>query len=74
MLVAPAYPAGRRAAAIADHGDIREAITEASLQPVGSARWWRGLPECTAEEHRQRVTALIKQVRNSGRVLEPTGY
>ncbi len=26
--------------AIADHGDLREAVAEASLQPAGSAAWW----------------------------------
>jgi len=26
---------------VADHNDIREIIGEASMQPVGSARWWR---------------------------------
>lgn len=29
--------------AIADHDDIREAVSEASLQPVGSALWWRAV-------------------------------
>ena len=29
-----------RRAAVADHDDIREAIGEAALQPVGSALWW----------------------------------
>ena len=27
--------------AIADHEDIREAVREADLQPIGSAAWWR---------------------------------
>lgn len=27
--------------AIADHEDIREAVREADLQPLGSAAWWR---------------------------------
>lgn len=27
--------------AIADHEDIREAVQEADLQPIGSAAWWR---------------------------------
>jgi Hemerythrin HHE cation binding domain len=30
----------RRQAAAADHDDIRAAISEAALQPAGSARWW----------------------------------
>lgn len=33
--------AGRRREATADHDDIREAVREASLHRVGSARWWR---------------------------------
>jgi hypothetical protein len=35
--------AERRRDATADHDDIREAISEASLQPVGSAPWWRAV-------------------------------
>lgn len=34
------HPAKWRRAATADHDDIREAIGEAALQPVGSALWW----------------------------------
>lgn len=34
--------AGRRQA-MADHGDIRRAIGAASLQPAGSAPWWRAV-------------------------------
>ena len=34
--------AGRRQA-MADHGDIRRAISAASLQPAGSASWWRAV-------------------------------
>jgi Hemerythrin HHE cation binding domain len=34
--------AGRRQA-MADHGDIRRAIDAASLQPAGSAPWWRAV-------------------------------
>jgi hypothetical protein len=33
-------PAERRRDAIADHGDIREAIGEATLQLAGSTVWW----------------------------------
>ena len=29
--------------AIADHDDIREAVSEASRQPAGSALWWRAV-------------------------------
>jgi Hemerythrin HHE cation binding domain len=35
--------AGHTRDAIDDHEDIREAITEASLQRVGSALWWRAV-------------------------------
>jgi hypothetical protein len=35
--------AERRQAAIADHDDIREAISEASLQPAGSGLWWQAV-------------------------------
>jgi hypothetical protein len=34
---------GRRHEAVADHDDIREAIGEASLQPLGSVLWWRAV-------------------------------
>jgi hypothetical protein len=35
--------AERRREAIADHDDLREAISEASLQPAGSPPWWRAV-------------------------------
>lgn len=42
--------------AAADHDDIRRAVREADLQPVGSAEWWRvaqaALAACT--EHFDR--------------------
>lgn len=35
------HPEERRRDAVADHEDIREAIVETKLQPIGSALWWR---------------------------------
>lgn len=35
-----AHAAERRREAIADHDDIREAISEARLRPAGSRLWW----------------------------------
>lgn len=48
--------AGRRREAIADHDDIREAVREASLHRVGSARWWRAAMAVLAgsDEHLDR--------------------
>lgn len=40
--------AERRREAIADHGDIREAVGEASLQRTGSALWWRAVRSALA--------------------------
>lgn len=35
------HPEEWRRDAVADHEDIREAIGETKLQPIGSALWWR---------------------------------
>lgn len=42
--------------AVCDHDDIREAISEASLQRVGSAPWWRAVRAALAAsaEHLER--------------------
>ncbi len=40
--------AEQRREAIADHGDIREAVGEASLQRAGSALWWRAVRSALA--------------------------
>ena len=39
----PGADATGRRQAIADHVDIRHAIGEASVQPAGSAPWWRAV-------------------------------
>jgi hypothetical protein len=51
----PAGAGGRREA-IDDHGDIREAIREASIQRAGSAVWWRAVRSALAAnaEHLDR--------------------
>jgi hypothetical protein len=48
--------AGRIRDAVCDHDDIREAISEASLQRVGSAPWWRAVRAALAvsAEHLER--------------------
>ncbi len=44
--------AGRMREAIADHDDVRAAISEASLQPVGSALWWRAVRDALSASAR----------------------
>jgi Hemerythrin HHE cation binding domain len=48
--------AGRIRDAICDHDDIREAVSEASLQRVGSAAWWRAVTAAltASAEHLER--------------------
>jgi Hemerythrin HHE cation binding domain len=48
--------AGRIRDAVCDHDDIREAVSEASLQRVGSAPWWRAVRAALAAsaEHLER--------------------
>ena len=48
--------ARRKRDAVADHEDIRAAVSEASLQPVGSAAWWRaaGAALAASAEHFER--------------------
>jgi Hemerythrin HHE cation binding domain len=70
--------ARRRRAAGGDHDDIREAISEASLQPVGSSLWWQAVRAALAatarhlgrEEHAvvEGLTGLtMRQRRELGR-------
>jgi hypothetical protein len=40
--------ARRHRETVADHDDIREAVEEASLRPVGSASWWRAVGAAVA--------------------------
>ena len=46
----------RRRETVADHDDIRAAVEEASLQPAGSAPWWRAVTAAVAAcaEHLDR--------------------
>jgi hypothetical protein len=58
--------AERRRAAIADHNDIREAISEASLQPAGSGLWWQAVRAALAAtaEHLDREGRTILHGRS----------
>lgn len=44
-MAATGLQAARVRAAAADHWDIREALAEARLSPVGSSRWWRAVTD-----------------------------
>jgi hypothetical protein len=69
--------AAARRQAMADHGDIRRAIGAASLQPAGSAPWWRAVTVAltTSMDHLDReesgflADCLLRMTADQRRML-----
>lgn len=65
--------AGQIEDALADHGDIREAMAEARLQPAGSAQWWQAagfaLAACPGHLSREESGVLAAFARRADPAL-----